>query len=212
MSTAIVGAIDSVTRINETTNEQNAILSYLEDPGLRGMIERIVRHYILGSGQRNQVIIMVIMMTILVSNLDDNEEDRVVVVNFHDLIYQHRRLFVIKCSNNNNELKQMTRLLCLKLNKQHTCDSMVCNKIMNHNQVCKDCKSAFYCSKKCQKYDWKVRHRKICVSKFIKPSSQTQKYGVLQRECMLHELVNNDDLIYATVMLQKQDSRDVLSK
>ena len=88
-----------------------------------------------------------------------------------------------------NELKQMTRLLCLKLNKQHTCDSMVCNKIMNQNQVCKGCKSAFYCSKKCQKYDWKVRHRKICVSKFIKPLSQTEKYGVLQRECMLHELL-----------------------
>ena len=31
--------------------------------------------------------------------MDDNEEDRVVVVDFHDLIYQHRRLVMINCND-----------------------------------------------------------------------------------------------------------------
>eukprot|EP01084_Bolivina_argentea_P302266 521717_1 len=28
---------------------------------------------------------------------------------------------------------------------------------------CKQCKIAYYCSRKCQKYDWKCRHKNICI-------------------------------------------------
>ena len=93
-----------------------------------------------------------------------------------------------------NQLKCMTQVLCLKLNKQHRCDCISCNKIIAiQARVCKGCRSAYYCSKKCQKIDWRVRHKNICVSKFVQPLEQ-KEYDILKyAHFMMNEYINSKD-------------------
>ena len=89
-----------------------------------------------------------------------------------------------------NQLKYMTKVLCLKLNKQHRCDCISCNKIISiQARVCKGCRSAYYCGKKCQKIDWLARHKKICVSKFVQ-SFEQKEHDILKRaHFMMNELI-----------------------
>ena len=35
--------------------------------------------------------------------------------------------------------------------------------IINEWFICKRCQLTFYCSRRCQKYDWKARHRIKCI-------------------------------------------------
>ena len=91
-----------------------------------------------------------------------------------------------------NQLKYMTKLLCLKLNKQYRCDCISCDKIISKDvraRVCKGCRSAYYCNKKCQKIDWCERHKNICVSKFVQPLHE-KEYEILKRaHFMMSELI-----------------------
>ena len=51
-----------------------------------------------------------------------------------------------------NQLKYMTKVLCLKFNKQHRWDCTSCDKIISQQQrVCKGCRSVYYCSKNVKK-------------------------------------------------------------
>lgn len=85
------------------------------------------------------------------------------------------------------------RLLSIKLSKVHKCDSLLCNKKLDLLQACKGCKCAFYCSKKCQQYDWKTRHRKSCVSIFMKPLTRTESSAIQQVDCIQRRcvIINN---------------------
>ena len=43
------------------------------------------------------------------------------------------------------------------------CNHVCCRKRGQKLKACRKCKSAWYCSKKCQKRDWKMRHRDSCL-------------------------------------------------
>ena len=82
--------------------------------------------------------------------------------------------------------------LYLQCGKNPTCDNCKCgnmivrtkqmklchNKKIKAKHTCKGCKVKMYCSKKCQKYDWKFKHRNECVVFGLQELSDKQ-YGVV---------------------------------
>ena len=45
------------------------------------------------------------------------------------------------------------------------CETMYPNEMKNQLSWCTGCKEVYYCSRHCQKIDWKVAHRNKCISK-----------------------------------------------
>ena len=72
--------------------------------------------------------------------------------------YQIGHQFMLKKFINKRYPKQRKKLL-KKLNIQK-CDGIKCNEFAKKS--CTGCMEYFYCSKSCQKYDWKDRHRESC--------------------------------------------------
>ena len=79
-----------------------------------------------------------------------------------------------------NEYEKCMKLLVMKLNKQHICDCNECNKVLSTLNTCKGCRCVYYCSKKCQKKDWKANHRNTCVSKMLEEPDKNQ-FAILKR-------------------------------
>ena len=77
-----------------------------------------------------------------------------------------------QATNGTNYTMCLTKL-CDKMNNHHRCYFNPCDKILSNSKdrllVCSGCKSAHYCSKSCQKKDWKLAHRHDCVGKYLKP-------------------------------------------
>jgi hypothetical protein len=42
------------------------------------------------------------------------------------------------------------------------CSAKLCEKDPSKGSVCSECRSVRYCSKECQRADWKIRHKKLC--------------------------------------------------
>ena len=62
------------------------------------------------------------------------------------------------------EISHENRIISLKM-----CGNEKCNKIQNANmKICKKCKLTYYCSRYCQKVDWKCKHRNCCDELFEK--------------------------------------------
>lgn len=82
----------------------------------------------------------------------------------------NRNLHVFK--NNNYYYKYLSFLL-FKLRDSAMCGLNNCEtKFYVHNQkwsVCGGCKSMYYCSKRCQKMDWTIKHKYNCMRKHVKP-------------------------------------------
>ena len=59
----------------------------------------------------------------------------------------------------------------------HRCYLNQCDKVLKKEKllVCRGCKSAHYCSKLCQKKDWKFKHRNECVDKYLKKLNRNEK-------------------------------------
>ena len=56
-------------------------------------------------------------------------------------------------------------ILFKKLHKYHSCDNVKCNQ---------SCRCVFYCSQKCQKKDWIVKHKNECISRYCNALSKKQ--------------------------------------
>ena len=68
-----------------------------------------------------------------------------------------------------------------KFKGEHPCNNNNCNKtIASKFYVCKGCKCAFYCSRKCQKIDWMKQHRTDCISTYSGKLTSKQKV-ILER-------------------------------
>ena len=70
-------------------------------------------------------------------------------------------LKTIHCGYNNKRHS----ILRNKYHQRIKCGNLFCNQNNKHNEwkKCARCKVIYYCSKKCQKYDWnKLKHRNIC--------------------------------------------------
>ena len=80
---------------------------------------------------------------------------------------------------------------------QLTCCNATCRKqaMFTPYQLCSGCHAVQYCSRKCQKMDWKIRHGKICLKKFAKMQLQqmsTDEHACLQDlEITLKQLALN---------------------
>ena len=79
----------------------------------------------------------------------------------------------------NNSWNEMDANIQASLKKiRTTCPYKRCNTSTKANQqyfkMCSQCKIAHYCSKDCQKKDWKKNHKKICVLNANKPSQQNK--------------------------------------
>ena len=56
------------------------------------------------------------------------------------------------------QMSRENRIISLKI-----CGNKKCKKIQDLNlKICKKCKLIYYCSRYCQKIDWKYKHRKFC--------------------------------------------------
>ena len=82
------------------------------------------------------------------------------------------------------------RLLCIKLEKHHKCDWYQCSKILTSLNACSGCKCVYYCSKKCQKRDWK-QHKMKCISTFTKTFDQYQKQTLQEITLFLNQSLKN---------------------
>ena len=56
---------------------------------------------------------------------------------------------------------------------------------------CAKCQNAWYCSKKCQKADWKT-HKKKCGNIGVEPSSESQKFG---NAVNIHIVIEGEDTV-----------------
>ena len=86
---------------------------------------------------------------------------------------QHRET---KALNGTNYPMYITNL-CKKMNKHHRCYLSECDKVLSQEKllICGGCKSAHYCSKLCQKKDWKLKHKQECVGKYLEQLNENEK-------------------------------------
>ena len=84
----------------------------------------------------------------------------------------------------------LMKILCIKLNKQHKCDYNNCNKILKTLNACKGCRCVYYCSKKCQKKDWK-QHKINCVSTYTTQFDKNQMQSFHHIDYFLQRSVQN---------------------
>ena len=85
--------------------------------------------------------------------------------------------------------QQLMKQLYIKLGGKHKCDYDKCSKILTKLNVCRGCRSSFYCSRKCQKLDWKVRHRKKCISKNTSMFEEKKMKEFKQAQLMIKKLL-----------------------
>lgn len=78
--------------------------------------------------------------------------------------------------------------LIKKLGNHHPCQYAKCMKYGQKKHMCKGCKCCYYCSKKCQKRDWKTSHRKICVSRYSTTLNLQQMETMSQFQQMVKHL------------------------
>ena len=88
------------------------------------------------------------------------------------------------------EQQGLNKEICL----QRTCQNCG-NKYEKKETECKfkkcaNCKTAWYCSKKCQKADWKI-HKKKCGNIGVKPTSKSHKFS---NAINIHMIVNPDTI------------------
>ena len=78
-----------------------------------------------------------------------------------------------KINAKNTIFQQLMQTICIRLQKQHKCDYDRCNKVLKTLNTCSGCRCVFYCSKICQKRDWK-QHKVKCISTFTKEFDKSQ--------------------------------------
>ena len=62
------------------------------------------------------------------------------------------------------------------------------NKCSPFKHTCKGCKVMKYCSRLCQKRDWKKRHRTQCIGVALKDLSVEEKKTIMAMKFVLLEL------------------------
>lgn len=68
----------------------------------------------------------------------------------------------------------------------------VCKEISNSTKMCSVCKNSRYCSKECQKQDWK-KHKVICKPKERKMVLGCDKYIKMRRKSVIKQYNNTDE-------------------
>ena len=79
-------------------------------------------------------------------------------------------------------------ILCIKLNKQHRCSFKTCGKVLKTLHACSGCKCVFYCSKLCQKRDWK-KHKIQCISTYNKSFDDVEKQTLHNMSLFLNQCI-----------------------
>jgi hypothetical protein len=77
-----------------------------------------------------------------------------------------------------NETQTTTKIIALKKCSYYDCKNVetFINKQLKLFSVCASCEKVSYCSKKCQKKDWKHGHRDVCKPRNSKKSVAKSKY------------------------------------
>ena len=95
--------------------------------------------------------------------------------------------------------KALCKKLYLGYGKNQKCGSYRCNNMIVRQSIekkstynfskckhtCKGCKVMKYCSRICQKLDWKKRHRNQCIGVALKNLSQEQNLTMKRMQLML---------------------------
>ena len=102
------------------------------------------------------------------------------------------------CDNSKLELEKSLKMTILHLMKKIwfamnrlgysqrklICCNSLCNKqtMFFQHPICSGCHAVQYCSRKCQKQDWKTRHRKMCLKRFAR--RELEKMNHDERRCL----------------------------
>ena len=84
------------------------------------------------------------------------------------------------------------KYLAFKMNKQLRCYNDQCGKVLpkqSNLNVCKGCKSVYYCDRKCQKYDWTQNHRNECISATAAKLTRKEKTALKRATLLLEQLL-----------------------
>eukprot|EP01083_Nonionella_stella_P025348 69802_1 len=76
------------------------------------------------------------------------------------------------------KIKQFGKKCKQVMDKKSKCNNKRCGKSRKEcNYCCSQCKIAIYCSRTCQKYDWKQNHRALCSKYCVDPQRLYGDYG-----------------------------------
>lgn len=109
-----------------------------------------------------------------------------VVKNYHLSLYYLRICKKLQPTSpiliHNKSYKKICRWIVNKIGKIKQCGYLLCNtrskptsRSKKQMRTCKGCKCMFYCSKQCQKKDWKLDHRKRCISECFEKLTLDQR-------------------------------------
>ena len=102
-----------------------------------------------------------------------------------------------KLGHNLDEIFKQFKRLCIRFGwKKNSigfiCDYNQCNsnniKRKRKKLICSNCKCAWYCSKKCQKKDWIVKHKNECTGKYLLSLSSKEERIIKQQIWLIEHI------------------------